>query len=120
MPGLSIADPQVIVPNDQTLTTTAAFTVDLSAAAAQTVTVDYTTVDGTAMAGTDYQATSGTLTFAAGTTTQTISVVVPGTLYAEPTRQFSVVLSQPAGGIVTTASALGTLVNNDAPAGPIR
>ena len=41
--------------------------------------------------------------------------MVPGTLYAEPTRQFSVVLSQPAGGIVTTASTLGMLVNNNVP-----
>ena len=44
------------------------FAVTLSRAASGTVTVDYKTADGTATAGEDYTATSGTLTFAAGET----------------------------------------------------
>ncbi len=42
------------------------FTVTLGAASAQVVTVNYATADGTALAGSDYTATSGTLTFAPG------------------------------------------------------
>ena len=115
LPGLSIANTQVTVPDDSTLSTTATFTVNLSTAAAQTVTVNFATADGTALAGTDYQATSGTLTFAPGVTSQTISVTVPGTLYAEPTRQFTVSLSQPTAGLVTTGSATGSVLNNNVP-----
>ena len=59
------------------------------------VTVDYTTVDGTAVAGTDYQAASGTLTFAPGQTGQYVSVSVIGTPNYAPGRTFSVVLSNP-------------------------
>ena len=51
-----------------------AFTVTLSRAATGAVTVDYATADGTAKAGEDYTATSGTLTFAAGVTSMTVSV----------------------------------------------
>ena len=54
----------------------AAFEVSLSRAAAGAVTVDYATADGTAEAGADYTATSGTLTFAAGETVKTVSVPV--------------------------------------------
>ena len=57
-------------------TTNALFTVSLSAASGQTVAVTYATADGTATAGTDYLATNGLVTFAPGTTTQTISVLV--------------------------------------------
>lgn len=115
LPGLSIANTQVTVPDDSNLSTTATFTVSLSTAAAQTVTVNFATADGTALAGTDYQATSGTLTFAPGVTSRTISVTVPGTLYAEPTRQFTVSLSQPTAGLVTTGSATGSVLNNNVP-----
>jgi hypothetical protein len=54
----------------------AVFSVNLSAGAAQPVTVDFETTDGTAVAGVDYQAASGTLTFAPGETTKHISVEV--------------------------------------------
>ena len=67
------------------------FTVSLSAAYDQDVTVNFATVDGTAIAGVDYVATSGTLTFAPGETTKTITVDV-----LDPTavdKSFSVHLS---------------------------
>lgn len=62
----------------------ATFTVSLSGSKSWPITVNYATSDGAgsagAMAGTDYVATSGTLTFAAGTTSKTVSVnVLPGT-----------------------------------------
>ena len=52
------------------------FTVSLSEPAAQDVFVNYTTVDGTATAGADYGAVSGTLTIPAGSTTATITVPI--------------------------------------------
>src|SRR5205823_6118863 len=54
--------------------TNATFTVNLSAASAKTVTVNFATSDGTAVAGSDYSAASGMLTFNPGQTTQTVSV----------------------------------------------
>ena len=49
-------------------TSSAHFTVTLSAAASQPVTVAYSTSNGTATAGSDYQSASGTATFAVGET----------------------------------------------------
>jgi Tol biopolymer transport system component len=73
--------------------TDAALPVTLSFSSTHTVTVDYATADGTATAGSDYMATSGTLTFAPGTTTQTIHVPVTGDTTVEPDETFDVVLS---------------------------
>ncbi|MDQ1714122.1 MAG: beta-glucosidase, partial [Frankiaceae bacterium] len=63
--------------------------------AASAVTVHYATVDGTAVAGTDYTATSGVLTFPAGTTTQTIQVVTTATPLHQPSKTFTVALDTP-------------------------
>ncbi|MCU0116599.1 hypothetical protein N8H09_17700 [Curtobacterium flaccumfaciens] len=68
VPSLSIND--IGVNEGNSGTTTANFTVSLSAASGQTVSVNYATADGTATAGSDYVARSGTLTFAPGTTAQ--------------------------------------------------
>lgn len=59
-------------------TTPALLTVSLSKPSAQAVSVDYATQNGSALAGTDYLATSGTLTFPSGTTQRTISVSIVG------------------------------------------
>ena len=53
-----------------------AFTVSLSAASGKDITVDYATSNGTATAGSDYTATSGTLTISAGATSGTFNVPV--------------------------------------------
>ena len=59
-------------------TTPAVFTVSLSSASAQTITVNYATADGSAQAGRDYQAATGSLTFNPGETTKTVTVLVNG------------------------------------------
>ena len=64
--------------------TDAVFTVSLSTPVDAPVTVDFATADGTADAGTDYTAVSGTLTFAPGETVQTITVPITGTFTKEP------------------------------------
>ncbi|MGE0224584.1 MAG: cellulase family glycosylhydrolase [Acetobacteraceae bacterium] len=106
-PTLAIDD--VSVTQTGAATVDQAFTVRLSAASTETVTVTYRTANGTARAGRDYDATSGTLTFAPGTTTQTIVVAThPG---AEGTRSFIVALSAPTGARIADNRATGTIVN---------
>lgn len=95
-------------------TTPAAFTVTLSAASAQPVTVQYATANGTALAGSDYQATSGTLTFAPGETQKTITVQVIRDTVAEPTETFSLALSNAVNATLSTAQATGTILDDDA------
>lgn len=72
------------------------FNVTLSRAYDQIVTVDFATADGSAVAGADYVAKNGTVTFTPGQpTTQTIKVLVNGDQVAEPTEYFTVNLSNP-------------------------
>ncbi|HTY39447.1 MAG TPA: Calx-beta domain-containing protein [Bacteroidota bacterium] len=79
-----------------------------------TVTVSYATVNGTALAGRDYVAASGTLTFAPGETQKTISVSIIGDLLNEPDETFFVKLSNPSGAQIQDGSATGTIQNDDA------
>ncbi|MGV7219595.1 Ig-like domain-containing protein [Bradyrhizobium sp. UFLA05-112] len=73
---------------------TETFTVSLSSPSSDTITVDYATHNGTAIAGADFQDSHGTLTFAPGQTTQTIQVpLLENPLSSPPSEQFSVVLS---------------------------
>src|SRR6185503_3618974 len=76
IPTLSIAD--VTVTEGNTGTVNAVFTVTLSAASGQTVTFDFATQDGTALAGSDYVAVSGSRTINPGATSVTITVAVNG------------------------------------------
>ncbi|MFM2001112.1 MAG: hypothetical protein RI963_538 [Planctomycetota bacterium] len=95
------------------------FTVTLAAAASQSVTVNYATVDGTAVAGSDYTAQSGTLTFAPGELSKTILIDVLGDALVEANETLSVVLSAPsAGAVLNQASATGTINNDDTPPTP--
>ena len=73
-PRLSIGD--AVATEGNSGTTLLTFTVTLSAAQGEAVTVDYATVDGTAIAGEDYLAAFGTLTFAPGETTMSFTVEV--------------------------------------------
>ena len=97
------------VTEGDTGTVNAVFTVSLSAPSGQPVTVAYATADGTALAGSDYTATSGTLTFAPGVTTQTVNVPVRGDLLAEADETFDRALTSPAGATIADASASGTI-----------
>ena len=95
-------------------TTAAVFTVEFSEPSNAPATVQYATRDGSAVAGSDYLATSGTLTFAPGQTRQTISVAVIGDRIGEEIEHFSVVLSSPTGAILLNDS--GTeLIYDDEP-----
>ena len=87
------------------------FTVTLDEAASGTVTVDYATSDGTADAGDDYTAKSGTLSFSAGETSKTISVAIEDDIENESDETFTVTLSNPSGADLGTSSATGTIRN---------
>ena len=94
----------------------AAFTVSLSRAfttAGHRVTVDYATADGTAKAGEDYTATSGTLTFAAGETSKTVNVPVLDDTVDEGSETFTLRLSNAAGARIGDGEATGTITNDD-------
>ena len=90
------------------------FVVSLSFASGRTVTVNYGTGDGTALAGQDYQAAQGTLTFAPGETSRTVSVATLDDSLDEPAEAFAVTLSSPADATLARARAEGTIVDNDA------
>ncbi|WP_454017907.1 Calx-beta domain-containing protein [Azospirillum sp. Marseille-Q6669] len=91
------------------VTTDAVFTVKLSQAYNQTVTVDYATADGTAKAGSDYLATSGKLTFAAGETTKTVAVKVLSDDVTEGVETFNLKLSNPTQATIADGTGIGTI-----------
>ena len=93
-----------------------AFSIALSKPSTETVTVNYSTVDGTATADSDYTAKSGTVTFTPGQTSQTINVSVIGDLNSEADETFSVNLTAPTNATLgTAATGTGTIVNDDLP-----
>jgi hypothetical protein len=110
-PQLQIHD--VTVTEGNAGTVTAAFTVTLSAASTQTVTVAFATAGGTATAGSDYRAASGSLTFAPGEISKTITVLVNGDRLAEPNETFAVNLSGPANAMVAVAHGTGTILDDE-------
>src|SRR4029077_13507830 len=93
--------------------TSATFTVTLSAAYDVPVTVNYSTANGTATAGSDYQATSGTLTFAPGETSKTVTVQVIGDRLAEANETFFVNLSSPTNAVITDGQGVGTIAYDE-------
>ena len=95
-------------------TSLAVFTVSLSAASSAAVSVDYATEDGTAATGDqDYVATSGTLTFTPGQTSQTISVPVNGDTKFEVNETFALRLSSAVNASIARTVATVTIVNDD-------
>jgi hypothetical protein len=94
-------------------TTAFTFTVTLSSARVSTVTVNYATQNGTAIAGTDYVAASGTLTFTQGVTSRTITVNVNGNTTVESDKTFFVNLSAPTNATIAVAQGTGTIINDD-------
>ncbi len=111
LPSLVINN--VSVTEGNTGTTNAVFTVTLSAVSGRTVTVNYATANGTATSTSDYVAVSGTLTFAAGATTQQITVPVRGDTVNEATETFNVNLSGATNATIADSQGVGTIIDND-------
>jgi hypothetical protein len=116
---LWIGNPTVTEGNNGTKT--ANFTVTMSPASGQVVSVQYATVDGTAQASgggvkRDYEPASGTLTFQPGQTSKPIPVTVNGDIVDEPNETFTVTLSNPTGGAALgDGQGTGTITDDDAP-----
>ncbi|WP_440222292.1 lamin tail domain-containing protein [Dokdonella sp. MW10] len=111
-PVLSMAD--VSIAEGNTGTTPFVFTAQLSAAApAGGVTFSYATADGSATAGSDYTAVSGTATIIEGATTTTITVLVNGDTDPEPNETFSLALTGITGATPASLTATGTILNDD-------
>ena len=105
LPTVSVSDASVSLASGGS--GTASFTVSLSAASTSPVTLTYSTADGTAHAGRDYQAASGTLTFAAGQTQKTIAVPVMGATTGDLAFQMN--LSSPQGATAGDMQGTGTI-----------
>ena len=107
--GIEVADAEATEGLDAQIL----FRVTLGRAPSEPVTVSYATADGTAVAGEDYEATSGTLTFAAGETEQTVAVTIIDDAVEDSGETFRLVLSGPAGAELADAEATGTILNID-------
>ena len=95
---------------------TKSITVTLSRVATVPVSVRYATSNGTAISGSDYTASSGTLNFAIGETSKTFSIPIANDLTLEPTETILLALSSPSGaslGSVPTSTL--SIVDNDVP-----
>ena len=110
-PSLRIND--VTVTEGNTGTVAATFTATLSAASADPITVTYAAAAGSATAGSDYQAASGTLTFAPGETSKTITVLVNGDRLGEPNETFSVNLDSPTNATIADGQGVGTILDDE-------
>jgi chitinase len=97
------------------------FTVTLSEAATETVRVTFATADGSAVAGQDYTARSGTLTFAPGETRRDVNITVLGDLTVEADERFYLELGSVTGAALLDPdrrTAFGVIVNDDAETRP--
>jgi uncharacterized repeat protein (TIGR01451 family) len=112
LPSISVND--LSIREGDTGQTNVLVLVSLSSSSPNTVTVGYQTVDGSALAGQDYQAVSGTLVFAPGETNKSISVFIVGDLVYEPDESFAIILSGVSGGVIGKDRATITILNDDA------
>ena len=112
-PAISISD--ITVPGGTDGTLEALFEVTLSAPSLRTVFVDFATADGSALAGSDYTATNGTLVFAPGVTNLVIDVPAVGKSTVYTNRVFSVNLSNAVNATIADTEGIGTLDSNPAP-----
>lgn len=91
------------------------FEVTLDQPADAPVEVDYATQDGTAVAGEDYEAASGTLVFEAGETTKRVTVTAYRDTDAEEDESFALVLSEPRGATLDDDTGTALILDDDAP-----
>ena len=112
MPALSIND---VIVNEGSSSTpgTATFTITLSAATVRPVTVQWNTVDGTALAGTNYAAASGTLTIPVGSTSVQTGVTLAGGALTQPSANFFLHLSSATNAIIFKSNGRGTITALD-------
>jgi hypothetical protein len=94
-------------------TTSFTFTVSLSEVSGKWVTVNYATANGTAVSGSDYNASSSSVSIAPGQTTATITITVRGDKSKEANETFFVDLTSATNGTINDSRGIGTIVNDD-------
>ena len=111
IPGVVVDD--VTVVEGDTGLKNAAFQVKLTTAFKTPVTLNYSTVDGTALAGVDFIASSGTLTFLPGELAKTVLVPIKGDVLDEPDKAFFLTISNVIGAPVLDDRGKGTIQDDD-------
>jgi subtilisin-like proprotein convertase family protein/subtilisin family serine protease len=111
LPTISVADATVSESDGA-----ATFTVSLSAAAAQDVFVNYSTVNDIAVAGADYTSASGRLVIRAGSTSATFSIGILDDGVFEPREAYAVTLQNPVNATIARGTGFGIINDNDTPA----
>ena len=112
-PAISVSDATVQEAEGAALE----FSVTLSHVSSRTITVSYATSDGTAQTGSDYIARSGTITFNAGETSQTVQVTVLTDLEDESDETLTLTLSNPSQATLDDATGTGTIENGESSSG---
>jgi hypothetical protein len=111
LPALSVDD--VTVAEGNSGTTSATFTISLSTVSGRSVTVNWATTAGTATAGTDYVAASGSRTIAAGSATASVAITLNGDTQPEGDETFGISLTNPVNATLGDGSGVGTISNDD-------
>jgi hypothetical protein len=116
---LSLDAPSIVISDAASIsegnvgTVNAKFTISLSAAYSQPVSVVYSTADNSALAGSDYQSQTATLTFAPGETSKIVSIPVIGDRVAEFSESFFVKLTSPVNAFIADGSGVGTILDDE-------
>jgi hypothetical protein len=110
-PWAAVSDTSVVEPSSGS--TPATFTIAVSPHA-QAVTVSYATADGSATAGADYTAASGSVTFQPGETTKTVSVDVLADATQSANEAFTLTLTQTSAGSIVRANGTCTILLSSA------
>jgi PKD repeat protein len=111
LPNITLNDPTITEGNSGSSNIT--FTITLNQASTQTVSVAYNTSNITALAGSDYTASSGTITFAAGEISKTITIAILGDTIAESTETFALNLSNAVNATITKNQGTATILDDD-------
>jgi Calx-beta domain/RTX calcium-binding nonapeptide repeat (4 copies) len=113
LPKVTISIAAARGPEGNSGTATLGFAVSLSVPSTKLVSVQYATTDGTATVPSDYASASGTLTFAPGQRSKSITVSVVSDLTIEQDETFTVTLSNPLNATIASGTATGTITNDD-------
>ncbi|MFK0735237.1 MAG: beta strand repeat-containing protein, partial [Gloeotrichia echinulata HAB0833] len=110
-PTINLSASQTLVEGD-TSPQNASYTVTLSNASSQTITVNYATANGTATAGSDYTSTTGTLTFNPGVTSQVINIPILNDSINEANESFTLTLTSPTNASLGTTTTVTTTLTD--------
>ncbi len=112
LPTINLSPSNQTVVEGLTTPQNASYTVTLSNASSQTISVNYATSNGTATAGSDYTATIGTLTFAPGVTTQVLNIPILNDSLNEADETFTLALSSPTNAILGAVTIATTTITD--------